>query len=461
LNNNTDFYKLFSLIFSFIRYTQPGWYFNVTPKVATFSSCYYHPILLPLPNGFKIEVDDSYETDAARNADIGYRAWNNGCITTCTKDIANQIEQLPQPTLYDEYRFISKYWGKHWSVMALIARIFSFKNPVKEIIGFCKAAKTTRYSLHNQLYNWDAYHSYKSPLVEQQPLVSVIIPTLNRYEYLRDVMIDLEKQTWANFDVIVVDQSQPFNGDFYKQFKLNIKTIQQKEKLLWTARNKAVKASKADYFLFFDDDSRVEPDWIEQHVKTLDFFKAGISAGVSLSVVGSKVPKSYNFFRWADQFDSGNALVHKSVFQQIGLFDLQFNKERMGDGEFGMRAYINGIRSISNPYGKRVHLKVPSGGLREIGHWDGFRQKKWFAAKPVPSVIYLYKKYFPKKLYRNSVYLGIMLSNFSFKSKRNNKIVLASVLITFIKLPLLAIQFHKSLSLANKKLTEGDKIEYF
>jgi glycosyltransferase involved in cell wall biosynthesis len=415
--------------------------------------------LLPLPNGLQLEADNGYESDAAKNADIGYRAWNNGYLTECTQETAAAINKLPKPTLFDEYRFATKYWGKHWAAFALLARLITFKNPFKEIAAFSKASRTPRFAQHNEQYNWDAYHLHQSALVKEQPLVSVIIPTLNRYEYLKDVMLDLEKQTWTNFDVIVVDQSQPFNENFYKQFKLNINAIQQEEKLLWTARNNAAKASKANYFLFFDDDSRVEPDWIEQHMKTIDFFNAGISAGISLSVIGGKVPKSYSFFRWADQFDSGNALVRREVFEQIGMFDLQFNKERMGDGEFGMRAYLAGIRSISNPFGKRVHLKVPSGGLREIGHWDGFRPKKLFAPKPVPSVIYLYKKYFPRKLYRNSIYLGIMLSNLSFKSKGNNKLVMLSILLTFVKLPLLAIQFHKSLALANKKLAEGNKIE--
>lgn len=450
------------MIFSFIRYTQPGWCFNIIPTKATqFSSCYYHPQLLPLPKGVNEPIDEEYETDSAKYADVGYRAWNNGCLLISNQSIVDALHQMPKPSLHDEYKFIIKYWGKHWAVMALIARLFTFKNPIKEIVGFTRSLKTKRYALHNNLFNYDEYNTFQSKLVQQQPLVSVIIPTLNRYEYLKDVMLDLEKQTWKNFDVIVVDQSSPFNETFYKQFNLNINAIPQEEKLLWTARNKAIKTSKADYLLFFDDDSRVNPDWIEQHVKTIDFFNADISAGVSLSTVGGKIPKSYNFFRWADQFDSGNALVRKAVFEQVGLFDLQFNKQSMGDGEFGIRTYLQGFKNISNPLASRVHLKVSSGGLREIGHWDGFHPKKWFAPKPVPSVIYLFKKYYPRKLYRNTIYLGILLSNASYKNKRNNKMILFSVFMTFVKLPLLAIQFHKSLNKANKKLAEGDRIERY
>ena len=33
------------------------------------------------------------------------------------------------------------------------------------------------------------------------------------------------------------------------------------------ARNKGIKYAKSDYLLFLDDDSRVKPDWILEHLK--------------------------------------------------------------------------------------------------------------------------------------------------------------------------------------------------
>jgi GT2 family glycosyltransferase len=447
------------LIFSFIRYAQPGWKFNVLPKAKTFSTYLFHPQWLPLPGGFQEPIDERFETEAARYADVGYRAWNRGIMQETTAETAAKIMALPKPSLKDEYRFIFKYWGRHWATYALLRRIFSFHNPFAEITAYSKVSDTVRLNAYGNPVDQNPYHQFDSPLVKAQPKISVIIPTLNRYQYLRDVMLDLEKQDYTNFDVIVVDQSEPFNEAFYKEFKLNMKAFHQKEKLLWTARNRAVRESDADYLLFFDDDSRVEPDWITQHLKSLDFFNAEISAGVSLAVIGAKVPQSYSYFRWADQFDSGNALVKREVFHKIGLFDLQFNKQSMGDGEFGIRAYLNGIHSISNPFGKRIHLKVSDGGLREIGHWDGFRPKKWFAPKPIPSVVYLYKKYFPKHLYHDSILLGIMLSNVGYKNKRKNNMLALSIFLTIVKSPLLLIQFLKSRKKANAMLAEGDKIE--
>ncbi|MBX2932312.1 MAG: glycosyltransferase family 2 protein [Chitinophagaceae bacterium] len=445
--------------FTFIQYTQPGWMFNVAPKAKIFSACLFHPTILSLKNNSSISADNAYETEAAKNADIAYRAFFNGVLQEATQEQLEQIKSLGSPSVTDEYIFIQKYWGKPWLLYAFIRRIFSLHNPFKEYKAYKKASKIAKFPLYQNHVEYSEYNSFQSTLIQQQPLVSVIIPTLNRYEYLKDVMLDLEKQHYKNFDVIVVDQSEPFNKNFYNDFKLDIKVIEQKEKLLWTARNRAVKESKADYLLFFDDDSRVEPDWIEQHVKTIDFFNADISAGVSIAVMGGKIPESYNYFRWADQFDSGNALVKRSVFETIGLFDLQFNKQSMGDGEFGIRAFINGYKSISNHLAKRVHLKVSAGGLREIGHWDGFRPKKLFAPKPIPSVVYLYNKYYPKPLNKEVVLLGIMLSNVHYAKKRGNNMMLKSVLLTFIKSPLLFIQYYRAKKIANRMLQEGAKIE--
>ena len=67
----------------------------------------------------------------------------------------------------------------------------------------------------------------------------------------------------------------------------------------------------------------------------------------------------------------------------------------MGDGEFGLRAYLKGFKSINNPKAERLHLKVSSGGLREMGSWDGFRSTVFLL--PIPSVLYFFRRYWGTK----------------------------------------------------------------
>lgn len=436
------------MIFQFIKYVQPAWQFNLQPSTTELTaSCIVNEA------GVKIDfLDKSYQTKSAQLADAGYRLWNQGLLLqSSSKDLA-ALKRMEPPTLEDEYKFIRKYWGFIWATHALLIRLFTFKNPLNELKAFYKTKHIKR---ENQFINpvlFDNYSTFSSDLLAKRPLVSIIIPTLNRYQYLKDALEDLQKQTYSNFEVIIIDQSDDFDNGFYSSVNLNIKLIRQSEKLLWTARNNAIKTSSASYLLFFDDDSRVEPDWVMEHLKCIDYFNADISAGVSKATVGGKVAESYNYFRWADQFDSGNALVKRTVFEKIGLFDEQFNGMRMGDGEFGYRAFINGFSSISNYKAPRVHLKVSDGGLREMGSWDGFRPTKWLAPKPIPSVIYLYRKYLPKTLADNGILLGILLSNIPYKHKRNKYMLLISLALSVLKLPLLFIQYFKANKIANVML---------
>ena len=395
-------------------------------------------------------IDTRFETTSARLADAGYNLCIRGRLLESTLADIKQQHALPRPTLKDEYTFLRKYWGTPWASFALLLRLITFKNPFKEVRAYVATAKIKRINAYQHPLADDSYTAFQSPLITQAPLVAVIIPTLNRYQYLKDVLTDLEKQVYKNFEVLVFDQSDNFDETFYNQFNITIKVHHQKKKLLWTARNNAVKATNASYLLFFDDDSRVNESWISEHLKCLDFYKADISAGVSLATAGQKIPVNYSYFRWADQFDSGNAMVKREVFKHIGLFDEKFNGQRMGDGEFGYRAYLNGFKSISNPNASRIHLKVSSGGLREMGSWDGFRPKKWFAPKPIPSVVYLFKKYLPTPLYRNAILIGIMLSNVPYKYKRSNKMLMLSILLTILKSPVLLIQFTRAKKIAAK-----------
>jgi len=449
-----------TIMFPIVKYIQPIWYYNLLPKADEFSTFIHHPTANRIDDS--LCLDHQYETDRARYLDIGYRYWWKGGMNTIDRKGLKQFNEDFQTaiTLKDQYIFIRKYWKPQWVNYVFFRRLLAFKNPYREFKAF-NATKHIKHSvLHNSPLELRGYKSFESTLVKAGVKVSVIIPTLNRYEYLKDVLSDLEKQDFKNFDVIVVDQSDEFNASFYEHFKLKIEVIHQQEKLLWTARNRAVKLSDAEFFLFFDDDSRVDPDWISQHLKCLDYFDAQISAGVSISKIGAKVPESYSYFRWADQFDSGNAMVRRSVFEQIGLFDLQFNKQRLGDGEFGIRAYMSGFMSVSNPYAKRLHLKVPSGGLREMGSWDGFRPKKIFAPKPIPSVIYFYKKYFSKDFAREGVILGVSMSNVKFHHKSSKTMMVFSLLLTLFLLPKLLIQVARAYNEANKMLRLGDQIEY-
>jgi glycosyltransferase involved in cell wall biosynthesis len=438
--------------FKFLSYLQPTHYFRLFIK----DQHSVFPKVEKLPESVldHLSKDDAYRSQLAKDYDLSWQAIQKGYIGEA--DNYTNFEKVP---LSDEYRFIRKNFHQAWVLYTLLIRLLSLKNPIKELSAFLKTRQTQRQFLSQEYIPYPSYSNYESSLVASKPLVSIVIPTLNRYPYLKDVLLDLGQQDYKHFEVIVVDQSEPFQKDFYKNFKLDLKLIYQDEKALWLARNTAIQESKGEYILLFDDDSRVDPDWVTEHLKGLDFFKADLSSGVSISTQGAKVPDNYAYFCVSGQLDTGNVLLKKSIFKEIGLFDRQFEKQRMGDGEFGLRAYLAGYKNISHPYAKRLHLKVGSGGLREMGSWDGFRPKKWLDPRPIPSVVYLFRKYHGNTAARWALLKTVPSSIMPYRYKRNSYMMLIGMLLSIIISPLVFLQVYKSWSLASKKLQEGAKIE--
>jgi glycosyltransferase involved in cell wall biosynthesis len=447
--------NLLNQTFEFKKYISNGWYFLLVPSVTgEFASMVYNE---NQNTNLAFKADLNFESRTAQLYDLGYKSWNSGVLNYSDK---KSIESLDSKvSLADEYRFIRKYYKPFWRYYILIIRVLGLHNPIKECTSFYKSRNMKFQGNFKHVEISEDYLQYNSKLITNKPKITVIIPTLNRYKYLKDAIEDLEKQSIAIHELIIIDQSDKVEEDFYKQFQISIKLIVQKERGQWLARNEAIRQSTGDWLLFFDDDSRVEKNWVEEHLKAVDYFKADISAGVSISKIGEKIPENYSFFRWADQFDSGNALVHKRVFEKIGLFDRQYDKMRMGDGEFGLRAYLNGFKSISHPLAKRLHLKVSEGGLRQVGSWDAFRTKKLLAPMPIPSVSYYYLTYFNKKALNRLFFQSILTSAIPYKYKGKKLFMPIFLFMSIIKLPISLYQFSLSKAKAEKRLEEGPILE--
>lgn len=463
-------------LFDFLKYEMPMWYFNLNSALSATNNFYVDYRSLPSDIVSLLDICEDYDSKDATVADAAYQIIQNGLTVALQSDNIKTLELSGEikkgekarnrksyiSSLKDNYRFVRRHFGNSHAIQILIYRISLLKNPIKEIGAYlssrnigavrdcCKEA---------QLSLMSEFEKFESRLVKSEPKVSVIIPTLNRYEYLDDVLKDLQVQKYSNFEVIVVDQSDCFASDFYNDRQLDLKVCRQREKALWKARNEAIRMAKGRYILLYDDDSRVDSDWIENHLKCIDFFKCDISSGVSLSKVGAAVPIEYSYFKWSAQLDTGNVMFPKSMMEDTGMFDRQFEKQRMGDGEFGLRSYLSGKLNISNPKAKRIHLKVATGGLRQMGAWDAFQNMNLFGPRPIPSILYFCRKYFGVGTAGNLLMTSVPFSMLPYKYKGNKKMRMLSPLIFLMFSPLVAFQVARSWRMSGKMIKQGDLIE--
>src|SRR5690606_16198984 len=122
--------------------------------------------------------------------------------------------------------------------------------------------------------------------------------------------------------------------------------------------------------------------------------------------------------------------------------------------------YLRGLRNVSNPMAKRIHLKVSEGGLREMGSWDAFRPKKVLGPRPVPSVLYYFRKYYGRRLACLALLRDIPLSTVPYRFKSRKPLVAIGAIAAVLMFPLTVFQMCLSWKKATTKLRQGARIEY-
>jgi glycosyltransferase involved in cell wall biosynthesis len=118
--------------------------------------------------------------------------------------------------------------------------------------------------------------------------VSVVIPTYKRVDLLPLVLDALKKQTFKDFDVVVVVKP---SGDGTEQMlenessHLKIRTVIQEKGHFVDACFLGAQSSTGNIVAFLDDDAIPENDWLEETVKLFNQSGAGAVTGDSVPVL--------------------------------------------------------------------------------------------------------------------------------------------------------------------------------
>ncbi len=118
------------------------------------------------------------------------------------------------------------------------------------------------------------------PPLEKKPLVSVVIACPNDSPMLRQCLDALEKQTYGNFEVIVLpDESLDPSNSKLQTSNFRLSTIPTGKVRPAEKRNKGIAEAKGEIVAFIDDDAYPDPHWIEFAVKYFAFDDVGAVGG--------------------------------------------------------------------------------------------------------------------------------------------------------------------------------------
>ena len=133
-----------------------------------------------------------------------------------------------------------KYYCIDWHEMEHLAEIFDIAEAAQE----GKAAKGKRFK--------------EGSVKNREPLVSVIVPTYNVDEYIKQCVDSLLDQTYKNIEVICIDDGSTDNTvpilKFMQEKDERLILIQQEHAGVSAARNKGLDAARGKYISFVDSD---------------------------------------------------------------------------------------------------------------------------------------------------------------------------------------------------------------
>lgn len=432
-------------LFDFVK---PTWMYNRDPDPdneatswrLSLRACLIRCAVLTQLGGIKT-VFDGLES---AGLEFGLRCLESGVIIRHLPELANLqtpqlVEEIEIP-VSDQVKFIELCTSRKFVYWAV------FRSIVKRQLKLLKGFMLLWHKQHKQLLyesRCQYQHSYLdggTGLVSQaSPRVTVLIPTLNRYPYLKTILNQLRRQTIPPIEIIVVDQTSKDMRDttIVDEFAdLPLKVIHMDIPGQCSSRNLGLRHSQGDYVLFLDDDDEITESVIELHLNNIYQFQACSSSGSVDEVGALPLTDTFRLLRLSDVFPTNNTLVSRSALTLSGLFDMAYERKQSEDGDLGMRLYLAGAVMIYDPRVIVLHHRAPVGGLRShkarVITYSSSRQRLLHRRFPHISEVYLMKRYFTGRQVHEALLLSL-LGTFSVRGSMIRRML--KVVIGLMSLP--------------------------
>ncbi len=245
------------------------------------------------------------------------------------------------------------------------------------------------------------------------PKASIIIPHLNGKHHLDDCLQSLRRQTYTNFEVILVDNgSTDGSQEYVRRHFPEVRLLELGRNFGFTgACNAGWQAAKGDIIILLNNDTEAHPDWLANVVDAFDRHpKAGIvaskmllfdrrdhlhTAGDYVRIDG--IPGNRGVWqRDEGQYDreelvfsacGGSAAYRRALLAEIGFLDDDFFFS-CEDVDMGWRANLAGWDVVYVPTAVIYHKLKATGGDVTGSYYDG------------RNFLYLLWKNYPGSLFR-------------------------------------------------------------
>ena len=319
-------------------------------------------------------------------------------------NIAHEKELRPSAGHKELFGFVYQHYNTIW-VFVLFFSLVRYENifPLEALFGSFSKPKFFKKEVdlsENKKESPDFTKDFPET-------IDVIIPTVGRPRYVKQIVEDLSRQSLLPKRIIIVEQQPNAIGSeledlLAKEWPFHIVHIFTNQTGACMARNKALEKVESDWIFFADDDIRLEKEVLD---KTLN--EAG-RLKVDCINLNCRQPGEETIFHKIKQwgsFGSGTSVV-RSKFAKDLKFSEVFEHGYGEDADFGMKLRTSGCDIIYHPLLEIQHLKAPVGGFRKkpVLDWE----KETPVPKPSPTLMLLARRYYtPRQMkgFKISLYL--------------------------------------------------------
>ena len=251
--------------------------------------------------------------------------------------------------------------------------------------------------------------------------VTVIIPNYNGLQFMEACFAALNRQTYWEFDLLVVDNGSEDGSRKWLEERKIPSVFLDSNTGFSGAVNVGIRSVKTPYVILLNNDTEVFPDYVGELVRCMEKYPDVFSASSKMIQSASRdkmddAGDMYSVLGWAYQRGvgqpadgyrrpcqvfaacAGAAIYRREVFEKIGYFD-EAHFAYLEDIDVGYRAKIFGYKNVYCPTAKVYHVGSGTSGSK----YNAFKVR--LAAR---NQIYLNYKNMPwPQLVLNSIPLAV------------------------------------------------------
>jgi O-antigen biosynthesis protein len=242
----------------------------------------------------------------------------------------------------------------------------------------------------------------------QTPDVSIIIPVFNQFEFTYNCLRALKRQhSHHDFEIIVVDDASSDTTSASLAGFSNLRLLTNPENLGFIRScNAGAAVARGRYLVFLNNDTQVQPGWLDALIETFDTCADAGAVGSQLIYPDGRLQEAggivwrdgsawnlgrledphrpeYSYLRRADYCSAASLGLPRALFEQLGGFDEHFLPAYYEDTDLCFRVRRAGLQVYYQPLSRVIHFEGVTSGTdtldnRSIKHHQIVNARRFF-----------------------------------------------------------------------------------